>query len=87
MEVRRAALALVLSDTAIPPFGVRIAVPSMVVPSINVTVPVAFGLEAVTVAVKVIPVSMSWAGVLSVIVMTVGILLMTCTNTEEIDEL
>jgi hypothetical protein len=87
LEVRRAALALVLSDTATPPFDERVAVPSMIVPSINVTVPVAFGLEAVTVAVKVIPVSMSWAGVLSVIVITVGILLMACTNTEEIDGL
>ena len=87
MEVRRAAFALVLSDTATPPFDEREAVPSMVVPSKNVTVPVAFGLEAVTLAVKVIPVLMSWAGVLSVIVMTVGILLMTCANTEETDEL
>ena len=76
-----------LSDTATPPFDERVAVPSIVVPSMNVTVPVAFGLEAVTLAVKVIPVWMSWAGVLSVIVMTVGILLTICVNTEEIEEL
>ena len=76
-----------VSEIATPPFDEIEAVPSIVVPSMNVTVPVAFGLEAVMLAVKVIPVLISWAGVLSVIVMTVGILLTTCVNTEEIEEL
>ena len=82
-----AAFAFVLSDTATPPFEVSEAVPNTVVPSKKVTVPVALGLEAVTLAVKVIPVLISWAGVLSVIVMTVGILLMICASTEDVEEL
>ena len=57
--MRRAAFAFVLSDTATPPLEVSEAVPNTVVPSKKVTVPVALGLEAVTLAVKVIPVLIS----------------------------
>jgi hypothetical protein len=56
----------------------------MVVPSIKVTVPVAFGLEAVTFAVKVTPVWRSWAAALASIVVTVGILPTTSVKTAEI---
>jgi hypothetical protein len=53
----------------------------------KVTVPVAFGLDAVTVAVKVTPPFINCAGVLSVIVIAVGILLTVCTKTAETAEL
>ena len=48
-----------LNVGATPPFEVSEAVPNTVVPSMKVTVPVALGLEAVTLAVKVIPVLIS----------------------------
>lgn len=55
-----------------------------VVPSMKVTVPVAFGLGAVTVAVKVTPVVRSCEGVLARIVVTVGILPTTWVSTAEV---
>jgi len=74
---------LVVSETTTPPFGLIVAVPNTFVPSIKVTVPVAFGLGAVTFAVNVTPVWSSWAGALSTIVVTVGILPTTCVRTAE----
>ena len=59
----------------------------MVVPSIKVTVPVAFGLAAVTFAVKVTPMWSSWAGALATIVVTVGILPTTSVRTAEVEAL
>ena len=53
----------------------------------KVTVPVAFGFGAVTVAVKVIPPFTNCAGVLSMIVIAVGILLTVCTSIVETAEL
>jgi hypothetical protein len=50
----------------------------------KVTVPVAFGLGAVTFAVKVTPVWSSCAGALTTIVVTVGILPTTCVRTAEV---
>ena len=70
--------------TTTPPFALSVAVPNMVVPSIKVTVPVAFGLGAVTFAVKVTPVWRSWAAALAVIVVTVGILPTTSVKTAEV---
>jgi hypothetical protein len=45
-----------VSETVTPPFALSVAVPKITVPSMKVTVPVAFGLGAVTFAVKVTPV-------------------------------
>jgi len=59
----------------------------MVVPSIKVTVPVAFGLGAVTFAVKVTPMWSSWAGSLAMIVVTVGILPTASVRTAEVEAL
>ena len=70
--------------TTTPPFALSVALPNMVVPSIKVTVPVAFGLGAVTFAVKVTPVWRSWAAALAVIVVTVGILPTTSVKTAEV---
>jgi hypothetical protein len=53
----------------------------------KVTVPVAFGLNAVTFAVKVTPVWSSWAGALARIVVTVGILPTTSVRTAEVEAL
>ena len=49
-------MAFVVSVTTTPPLALSAAEPNTVVPSIKVTVPVAFGLGAVTFAVKVTPV-------------------------------
>lgn len=87
MVVAKAAFAFVVSETITPPFELIGPVPRTVVPSMKVTVPVAFGLGAVTFAVKVTPVWRSWAGALSVMVVTVGILLTTCVSTAEVAEL
>lgn len=67
-----------------PPFELIGAEPITVVPSIKVTVPVAFGLRAVTFAVKVTPVWSNCAGALSTIVVTVGILPTTCVRTADV---
>ena len=56
MLVANAAFAFVVSVTITPPLGLSVEVPSIVVPSMKVMVPVAFGLGAVTFAVKVTPV-------------------------------
>jgi hypothetical protein len=80
----KAAFALVVSETATPPFALSAAVPKTTVPSINVTVPVALGLGAVTFAVKVTPEWSSWAGALATIIVTVGILPTTCARTAEV---
>jgi hypothetical protein len=69
--------------TTTPPLALTVAVPNMVVPSIKVTVPVAFGLGAVTFAVKVTPVWRSCAGALAAIVVTVGIRPTTSVKTAE----
>jgi hypothetical protein len=70
--------------TITPPFALSVAVPNMDVPSIKVTVPVAFGLGAVTLAVKVTPVWRSWAAALEAMVVTVGILPTTSVRTAEV---
>jgi hypothetical protein len=59
----------------------------MVVPSIKVTVPVAFGLGAVTFAVKVTPMWSSWAASLAAIVVVVGILPTASVRTAEVEAL
>jgi hypothetical protein len=87
LDVLSAALAFVVSETATPPFGASVAVPRTTAPSMKVTVPVAFGLDAVTLAVKMTPPLTSCAGELAMIVMSVGILLTVCTKTVEVAEL
>lgn len=75
---------MVVNETITPPFALIGEEPNTVVPSMKVTVPVAFGLVAVTVAVNVTPVLSSCAGVLTMIVVTVGILPTTCVRTAEV---
>jgi hypothetical protein len=86
LAVAKAAFAFVVSDTATPP-ALSGAEPRTVVPSMKVTVPVAFGLGAVTFAVKVTPVCRSCAGALATIVVTVGIFPTTWVSTAEVAEL